>query len=540
MLERAVSFLGLLALLAIAWAFSKHRHAVRPRTVIWGMSLQLLFALIILGGPEVSRAGFFILVFLVVLYFADASWWPATGPGESSWRRLALVVASTLVGCGVVIAAAYATTPVGVAPVVLGIAVIVWLTGVALGRAQVARGGVAATALVGFGVLWAKGIGGRELFQNLAAGVSDFLGLANAGAVFMFGNLADPAHFESNDAMWPGFGFQFAFTVLPTIIFFSAFMAVLYQLGIVQVVVAAMARFMRWSLGTSGSETLSCSANVFVGQTEAPFLIKPFLNQMTLSELHAVMVGGFATIAGGVLAGYIGMGVDAGHLIAASVMSAPAALVIAKLLYPETEPSHTAGEVEMPPGETADNVVGAAAKGTEDGLKLALNVGAMLIAFIALIAVVDVLFAFADRWIDGALLGGALLAEGGHAGIVPHSLQAFFGWVLRPLAWIMGVPWHDADLIGYLLGVKLAASEFVAYGLLAVYIEQGQLEPRSAIIGTYALCGFANFASIGIQIGGIGALAPARRADLAKVAVRAMFGGALASFTTATVAGILL
>jgi CNT family concentrative nucleoside transporter len=326
-------------------------------------------------------------------------------------------------------------------------------------------------------------------------------------------------------------------------------MSVLYHLGIMQRVIEAMARFMRWTVGTSGAETLSCSANIFVGQTEAPLLIKPFLDEMTRSELLTIMVGGFATIAGGVLAGYIAMGVPAGHLIAASVMSAPAALVIGKILYPELEHSKTAGDVKLPDVEVGGNVIEAAANGITDGLKLAVNVGAMLLGFIALIAVLDLLLNWADSIIDGALLGGAYVsygsgglspAVGEYLGYFPGSLQTLFGTVLRPLAWLMGVPWADAASVGNLLGIKLSLNEFVAYGTLGSYIQQGVIGERAVIISTYALCGFANFSSIGIQLGGISAVAPGRKADLAKIGLKAMFGGALASWTTATIAGLFL
>jgi CNT family concentrative nucleoside transporter len=384
------------------------------------------------------------------------------------------------------------------------------------------------------------------VFKTLSDGVAAFLGLSSEGAWFLFRSLVQGENFAPKGD-FPGFGFQFAFTVLPTIIFFSAFISVLYYLGIVQAVISAIARFMHWSMKTSGSETMSCSANVFVGQTEAPFLVKPFLKDMTVSELHAVMVGGFATIAGGVLAGYIQMGVNPGHLIAASVMSAPAALVIAKLLYPETEQSVTAGDVEIPEVQTADNVIEAAANGTTDGLKLALNVGAMLIAFIALIAVLDTVLGFFDGIIDGRLLGGTAFEyqrSGNtvteYAGYFPGSMATLFGTLLAPLAFVMGVPWADAGAVGNLLGVKRTVNEFVSYGLLSQHIAAADLQPRSVIIATYALCGFANFSSIGIQIGGLSALAPERKRDLAQLGMRAMAGGALASWMTATVAGILI
>jgi CNT family concentrative nucleoside transporter len=394
------------------------------------------------------------------------------------------------------------------------------------------------------------------------------LSLSDYGARFLFGNLADPTYFEVGEgSMWPGFGFQFAFKVLPTIIFFGAFMAVLYHLGVMHRVIDAIARFMRWTIGTSGAETFSCSANIFVGQTEGPLLVKPYLPDLTRSELLTVMVGGFATIAGGVLAGYIGMGIPAGHLIAASVMSAPAALVIAKIIFPELEQPTTAGDAQLEPLPPQGNVIEAATNGITDGLKLAVNVGAMLVGFIALIAVVDLVLSLMDRIVDGGLLlwldsrtsgwlsahlsglgsrveygaGGMSPVVGEYVGIFPGSLQTLFGTILRPLAWLMGVPWADADKVGNLLGIKLSLNEFVAYGTLSQYMKTpGFLSEKAGIIATYALCGFANFSSIGIQIGGIAAVAPSRKADLAKLGLKAMFGGALASWLTATIAGILL
>ena len=326
-------------------------------------------------------------------------------------------------------------------------------------------------------------------------------------------------------------------------------MSVLYYLGIMQKVIQAMSRFMRWTIGTSGAETLSCSANIFVGQTEAPLLIKPFLENMTKSELLTIMVGGFATIAGGVLAGYIAMGVPAGHLVAASVMSAPAALVIGKIIFPEKEHSQTAGDVALPEFDVGSNAIEAASNGITDGLKLAVNVGAMLIGFIALIAVLDVILNWLDSIIDGSLLNGIYAAydssglspiKGEFSGYFPGSLRTFFGTILSPLAYLMGVPWNDATQVGNLLGIKLSLNEFVAFGTLGDYINKGLISERAIIISTYALCGFANFSSIGIQIGGISAIAPSRKSDLAKVGLKAMFGGAIASWLTATIAGIFI
>ena len=540
---RLVSILGLLALLGIAWAMSYHRRHVPVRTVVWGIGLQLLFAVIILRRDAWSHVGMAVLALLVTVYLLQRS----PSGSARAWPAVAGRVAVVAV-VGVVFAALLES--------------IIWMalaaaavTLVVAGRWTAARplrpwAGAVFTALL---VSWlvARGVVGQEVFAAFSEKVASFLALSDYGARFLFGNLADPEHFfTSPESPWPGFGFQFAFKVLPTIIFFGGFMGVLYHLGIMQRVIQAMARFMRWTVGTSGAETLSCSANVFVGQTEAPLLIKPFLEGMTASELLTIMVGGFATIAGGVLAGYIAMGIPAGHLIAASVKSAPAALVIGKIVFPEREESQTAGELTMPEIATGGNVIEAAANGIGDGFKLALNVGAMLIGFIALIAVVDVLLSFVDSLVDGRLLGGVWVAYqsgggmspvvGEFAGVVPGSLQTLFGTILRPLAWSMGVPWSDAHQVGNLLGIKLSLNEFVAYGTLGSYVQNGLLSERSVIIATYALCGFANFSSIGIQIGGISAVAPSRKADLARLGLRAMFGGALASWLTATVAGMLL
>ena len=271
------------------------------------------------------------------------------------------------------------------------------------------------------------------------------------------------------------------------------------------------------TMGTSGAESLSAAGNIFVGQTEAPLVIKPYIHDMTVSELMAIMTGGFATVAGGVLAAYVRFGIDAGHLLAASVMSAPAALVVAKIIYPETEQSPTRGQVSLQVPREYANVLDAAAGGAGVGLKLAANIGAMLLAFIALVAMVNY-----------------------GLGFLGLSLQQIFGWVFAPVAWVMGVPWSEARVFGNLLGTKIAVNEFLGYIQLAEATEAGRLSPRSVVIGTYALCGFANFSSIAIQIGGIGTIAPGRRADVAGLGLRAMAGGAIASWVTATIAGVLV
>jgi len=403
---------------------------------------------------------------------------------------------------------------------------------------------------------YTKDYTGYFLLEKFSTNVTYFLNLSDYGAKFLFGNLADSNHFYPNSGTWPGFGFQFAFKILPTIIFFAGFISVLYYLGIMQRIINSLSRFMRWTIGTSGAETLSCSANVFVGQTEAPLLIKPFLSKLTISELGTIMIGGFATVAGGVLAGYIAYGIDARYLIAASVMSAPAALVIGKIIFPQKEKTQTEGDVKLPDIEAGSNVVEAASNGIIDGLKLAVNVGAMLIGFIALIAVLDLILNSLDSFVDGYLFSGVYKlygegimssASGEFSGYFPGSLQTFFGSILRPLAFLMGVPWNESYEVGHLLGIKLSLNEFVAYGQLGVYMDPDGiaetldgLSDRATIIATYALCGFANFSSIGIQLGGISALAPERKSDLAKIGLRAMYGGAIASFLTATIAGMLI
>lgn len=432
---RARSLAGMAVLCLLAWALSVDRRVVAWRVVLWGVGLQLVFALFILK------------------------------------------------------------TPVGVAVFD------------AMNRGVV--------ALLGFTVEGARFIFGDLVYNNVP------MGLGEAGT---------NAPIQEIPNQVARTGASFAFNVLPTIIFFSSLMTVLYHLGIMQAVVKGVAWVMQKTLGTSGAETLSAAGNIFVGQTEAPLMIKPFISTLTVSEIHAVMTGGFATVAGGVMAAYVGMLVSyfpdiAGHLLAASVMSAPAALVMAKLMLPETEEPVTRGTLRLELERPDVNVIDAAARGAGDGLKLALNVAAMLLAFIALIAMANALLAWAGSWI----------------GLEGLSLERILGWALAPLAWLMGVPWGDAGTVGSLLGVKTVVNEFVAYLQLSSLLQGGGgLEPRSVVIAVYALSGFANFSSIAIQIGGIGGIAPERRHDLSRVGLRAMVAGSLAAFMTATVAGMLL
>lgn len=367
--------------------------------------------------------------------------------------------------------------------------------------------------------------GGREFFNLISSLFVKVISFVEAGSQFIFNDLADPTKF----------GFVFAFQVLPTIIFFAALMGVLYHLGIMQKIVQGMAWVMQKIMNVSGSESLAVAANVFVGQTEAPLVVRPYIARMTESELFTMMVGGMATIAGAVLAAYIAMlgGPDpeqqlfyARHLLAASVMAAPATIVIAKILRPEHQESLTKGSVKLHVEKTAVNAIEAAANGAADGVRLALNVGGMLLAFLALIALINwPLQEF------GAFIG---LEE---ALGQPVTLTLIMGYLLSPLAWVIGVPWQDAVVVGGLIGEKMIANEFVAYSSLNQI--KDTLAPHSVLISTYALCGFANFSSIAIQIGGIGGLAPERRSDIARLGLRAVVGGTLATMMTATIAGVL-
>lgn len=414
-LSRAVSFLGIFALLALAFAMSNNRREVNWRLVAWGTALQLVFALIIFFAP-----------------------------------------------------------------------------------------------------------GGREAFDFATKVVQKLLDFTSEGSSFIFSS------FVTNK--WEPALINFTFAVLPTIIFFSSLMTILYHMGVMQWVVHGFAWVMQKTMKTSGAESLSAAANIFVGQTEAPLVIKPYVNDMTESELMTVMTGGFATVAGGVLAIYVGMLQPvfpdiAGHLLAASVMSAPAALVVGKVMYPETRVPVTSGQLDATMEKEDVNVLDAASRGAAEGLKLALNVGAMLLAFIALIALVNHLISIVLFFMED-----------------PLTLQQMCGYLFAPIAFIMGVPWDDCLHIGRLLGVKLVINELVAYAELQQMLQDPniQLQDRSVIIATYALCGFANFGSIGIQLGGIGGIAPDRKHDLAKIAFRAMIAGTIAAFMTATIAGILV
>ncbi len=434
-LDRFLSIFGLLAMLGLAFAFSKSRKSIDWKLVGWGVGLQFIFALLILK----------------------------TYPGQWVFQQLSDVV----------------------------------------------------NILLSF-----TEDGARFVFGNL---VKNNVPVGQPLGDSMMGPVLDPSSYANTGAF-------FAFNVLPTIIFFSSLMTVMYHLGIMQLLVRAAAWIMQKTMGTSGAETLSAAGNIFVGQTEAPLMIRPYVDKMTTSELMAVMTGGFATIAGGVLAAYVGMLRHvfpdiAGHLIAASVMSAPAALVIAKIMNPETEESLTKGKVKIDVERPDANIIDAAARGASDGLRLALNVGAMILAFIALIAMINFI----------------IMGLGNLVGLEGLTFQKLVGYIFWPLAWVIGIPTEDCLAAGQLLGEKTILNEFVAFLHLEQIISGGhQLSYRTVVILTYALAGFSNLGSIAIQLGGIGGIAPNRRKDLARLGLRAMIAGTLACLMTATLAGMLI
>lgn len=405
-MARFVGVLGILGIVALGWALSSNRRAIRWSVVAWGLGLQLAFALFVLRVPA-----------------------------------------------------------------------------------------------------------GQELFRWLGDVVTRILGYASVGAEFVFGELGKPGS---------SLGVIFAFQILPAIIFVSALFAILYHIGVMQLIVRAFAVVMSRLMGASGAESLNVAASIFMGQTEAPLTIRPFLPRMTRSELMTVMTSGMAHISGAIMAAYIAFGVEARHLLAAVIMTAPGTIMMAKLLEPETGTPETYGNVKLDIPRTDPNVVGAAARGTGEGLNLMLNVIAMLVSFIAIVALINGFFGWVHGWLP----------------VFPESLQMLFGWLLRPVAWLLGVPWQDSGVVGSLLGTRAVLNEFIAFAELGPL--RASLDPRSFVIASFALAGFANISSVGIQIGGIGALVPERRADLARLGFRAMLAGTLANFISAAIAGILL
>ncbi len=363
---------------------------------------------------------------------------------------------------------------------------------------------------------------GRRIFQAAGDLVNRLLSYSFVGSQFVFGDLGKPGSH---------LGFYFAFQVLPTVIFIAAFFAVLYHYGIMQFIIRQAARVMTRFMGASGAESLNVAASIFMGQTEAPLTIRPFLPDLTRSELMTVMTSGMAHVSGGIMAAYIAFGIEPKHLLSAVIMTAPGTILMSKMLVPETEQPKTAGRVVMSEAEVAaektENLLGAIARGTTDGLSLALNIAAMLISFLALIALAN------------GILGG-IHNELARFGVtwVPSSLEQIFGFLFAPIAWIIGVPWHDCLAIGNLLGTRMVLNELVAFSLLGP--QRALLDPRSFTIATFALCGFANLSSIGIQIGGIGALAPNKKSELARLGMRAMLAGTMANLMSASIAGMLL
>jgi CNT family concentrative nucleoside transporter len=418
-MERLFSLFGMVVILAIAWALSTDRKAIRGRTIAWGLGLQIL---------------------------------------------LALFVLKTSIG--------------------------------------------------------------QQVFSWVGGKITRVLNLSYVGSDFVFGTLGVPGGGQlpvkvGELSGTAALGFVFAFQILPTIIFVAAMFAILYHLGVMQVIVRAVAKLMTNLMGASGAESLNVAASIFMGQTEAPLTVRPFLNKMTQSELMCVMTAGMAHVSGSIMAAYIAFGVEAKHLLAAVIMTAPGTILLAKMLVPETGTPETAGTVKLDDQRPDANVIGAAARGTSEGLHLALNVAAMLISFLSLVALVNLLLGKL-----GGLVGVSL------------SLQTILGYAFMPLALVMGVPWKDAFVIGDLLGTRMVLNELIAYSKLGTLKEA--LDPRTFTIATYALCGFANFSSIGIQIGGIGALAPERKQDLARLGLRALLAGTFANFLTACIAGVLL
>jgi concentrative nucleoside transporter, CNT family len=363
---------------------------------------------------------------------------------------------------------------------------------------------------------------GRVAFQKAGDAVNRLLSYAFAGSQFVFGELGKQGSH---------LGFYFAFQVLPTIIFIAAFFAVLYHYGVMQFVIKIAAWIMTRVMGASGAESLNVAASIFMGQTEAPLTIRPFLPDLTRSELMTVMTSGMAHVSGGIMAAYIAFGIEPKHLLSAVIMTAPGTLLMAKMLVPETEKPKTAGRVVMSEDEEKtekeENLLGAVARGTTDGLHLALNIAAMLISFLALIALTNGIMSGVHNWLAGH-------------GILwfPASLEKVFGVLFAPIAWVIGIPWHDCGTIGNLLGTRMVLNELVAFSMLGPM--KGSLDPRSFTIATFALCGFANLSSIGIQIGGIGALAPNKKGELARLGIRAMLAGTMANLMSASIAGMLL
>jgi concentrative nucleoside transporter, CNT family len=470
-MARLSGLIGFVGILAIAYLLSTNRRAIRWKTVFWGLTLQILTAIAVLKGTWIAQK--------------FGTFMPAISP----WIAALIFVALTVIVVQVAKRMAIGTARKSVWGFYLIVSAVLFL----------------AYNLLAF------------LFQNLKDVVTELISYTAEGSKFVFGPLGDPAN--------TNIGFVFAFRVLPTIIFIASIFAVLYYLGVMQVVVRFFAKLMSRFMGASGAESLSVAASIFMGQTEAPLTIRPFIEGMTMSELMTVMTAGMAHVSGAIMAAYVLVAkVDVIHLLTAVIMTAPGAIMMAKMIVPETEKPATGADVEVVVPKQDVNVIDAAGRGAIEGLHLSLNVAGMLIAFIALVALVNGLFGFVH----------------GHVLWFPASLDVVLGWIFSPIAWAMGVSWKDSLTVGNLLGTRMVLNEFVAFVNLGKPGVGSSLDPRSFVIVTYALCGFANFSSIAIQIGGIGSLAPSRRGDLARLGMRAMLAGTLANFLTATIAGMLL
>ena len=468
-MERFTALIGFVAILAIAWAISTNRKAINWRPVIWGLVMQIVVAIFVLKGVQIAE------------FFGTFA-----PPIEQWFAALLFVIVAVVIWLIVRFAAPGASR-------------ILWSV----------FGVFALLLFLAYNLL-------RYIFETMKHVVNSLIGYTEEGSKFVFGALG---------AQNGNLGFIFATQVLPTIIFIASIFAILYYLGVMQLVVKFFARIMSRFMGASGAESTSVAASIFMGQTEAPLTIRPFLPEMTRSELMTIMTAGMAHISGGIMAAYVLVAkVDVIHLLTAVIMTAPGAIMMAKMIVPETDTPATGGDVEVVVPKQDVNIIDAAGRGAIEGLHLSLNVAGMLIAFIALVALVNGIFG----WVHGQWAW------------FPASLDIVLGYIFRPIAWAMGVSWKDSVIVGNLLGTRMVLNEFVAFVKLGEPGVGNALEPRSFVITTYALCGFANFSSIAIQIGGIGSLAPSRRGDLARLGLRAMIAGTLANFLTATIAGVLL
>jgi len=475
-MERFSALIGFVGILAIAFLLSTNRRAIRWKTVFWGLTLQIVTAIAVLKGTQIAKA--------------FGTFMPAT----SQWIASIIFIVLTVIVVQISKRMAQGAGRKGLWGFYLVVSAVLFLS----------------YNLLAF------------LFENLKEVVTQLISYTGEGSKFVFGALGDTAN--------KNVGFVFATMVLPTIIFIASVFAILYYLGAMQVVVRFFAKLMSRFMGASGAESLSVAASIFMGQTEAPLTIRPFIEGMTMSELMTIMTAGMAHISGGIMAAYVLVAkVDVIHLLTAVIMTAPGAIMMAKMIVPETEKPATGADVEVVVPKQDVNVIDAAGRGAIEGLHLSLNVAGMLIAFIALVALINGVFGFVH---GHAIWNGRAW--------FPNSLDQLLGWIFSPIAWAMGVSWKDSLTVGNLLGTRMVLNEFVAFAKLGEPGVGSSLDPRSFVIVTYALCGFANFSSIAIQIGGIGSLAPSRRGDLARLGMRAMLAGTLANFLTATIAGMLL